>query len=687
MSLFGGEDSSTSQSSPSPSQESDRDSPINTAPAASSWPDGETSQDAQPLPYTVDADDEANEDDESSDAESEPGPEEESARPNRFTGSRQTWWGYTIADRQVAAALEQAQAGDLAAHLYNAHALKRRARLPPDQLAGFKDWQSKEQWLRKGDALRFVDAMGEVQKELVPLKRWTAWPLQPAFIPGSGERFGRQGPKGEEGGWYSGGLGEPDFGDELREEMLALMLRLAKEQYRRREDVTLDTTEEQRDRSVSRSKSRPRSRSTSVRSRPSPSAKDDTEGDESDVEMQESVKGDDDNLESGHESAGKQEKLTSRGRRRTPELPFLKPTILTDDDKARQILRPTINSLLSRLDVLASGIRRTRQNHFGRGPGSDTSGSEGMSDIGLSSPGSRSQSRSRSMSVRSKTKSRASSRAASAAQSRLSSRSRKKSRKRPIPDPIDSESASDYGAEHEREERARSKNSDSPPRKRARSKSNSSSDSKNSFRSKRASRQAGLMDWSEVLGIASMVGWNERAIARTAQRCATLFGEGMSFRLFDEGLGTKPVSEPVHYNPTTIPSPDIFGVQDPSAQETKRPFFQKGTLSCPHTDCPSHERKFEFSYRVIEHVKRIHGYDPRTNDSDNEDGRMIGGVHRDGFLLPIYAQQGWLGGGRAKSESEKRVKKEKGKGKEREEGTSGDEKAIMVETSPVEDES
>lgn len=50
---------------------------------------------------------------------------------------------------------------------------------------------------------------------------------------------------------------------------------------------------------------------------------------------------------------------------------------------------------------------------------------------------------------------------------------------------------------------------------------------------------------------------------------------------------------------------------------------------------------------------RIHGYDPRTNDSDNEE-RQHGGVHTDGFLQPITAKQGWLGHGRSKAGGKKR---------------------------------
>jgi N-terminal acetyltransferase B complex catalytic subunit len=50
---------------------------------------------------------------------------------------------------------------------------------------------------------------------------------------------------------------------------------------------------------------------------------------------------------------------------------------------------------------------------------------------------------------------------------------------------------------------------------------------------------------------------------------------------------------------------------------------------------------------------RVHGYDPRSNDSDNEE-RTHGGVHIDGFLQPITAKQGWLGHGRSKAGGKKR---------------------------------
>jgi N-terminal acetyltransferase B complex catalytic subunit len=169
------------------------------------------------------------------------------------------------------------------------------------------------------------------------------------------------------------------------------------------------------------------------------------------------------------------------------------------------------------------------------------------------------------------------------------------------------------------------------------------------------------MDWSEVLGLAAVQGWDREAIARTAQRCAALFGESMSFMHFHETLALKPASEPVFYTPSAIPPPAVSLIPQPPTP--KRPFFQIGTLRCPHVDCYGHEKDFALPYRVVEHCMRVHGYDPRTNDSDNEE-RTFGGVHIDGFLQPVTAKPGWLGNGRAKAGRANKMQK-KGQGRSR----------------------
>ncbi|KAF2709774.1 hypothetical protein K504DRAFT_379772 [Pleomassaria siparia CBS 279.74] len=677
MSLFGGDDSAPQ--SPLSSEDEPAESPTFTAPAISSWSDVQVPDNAQstrPISYAFDADDEANDDELDSESESELDPGEESSRPNHFTGTRTTWQDYTTAERGLAASLDQIQSGNLAAHLFNAHALKRRVRLPADQLAHFKDWHGKESWLKKGNDLQHKDSLGDIQTELVPLKRWTAWPLALETVPMPYEKFGRRRSEEELDGWVIGGLGEEDPGEELREEILAVILRVAKDQFESREDGHDDIEDVRESRSISRTRSR--SRSKSVRSKRSPSSRSNPEQLGYDVEMQdgEAVKVDED---SASESGQSPKTLIDRRHNKKLDLPYSKPTILADDDKARRILQPTINSLLGQLDGVAAAIRRTRLNHFGRGLDSDTSGSEGVTDAGSTSAGS-SRSRSRSVvNTKSKSKSKASSRVASAYKTRRKPKNQNNSRKKPLRDCTDSDDASDYGAEFEAEQELQSDESDGPPPKRARSRSKGAENSDSSFMDKKTSTQIGLMDWSEVLGIASMTGWNERAIARTAQRCATLFGEGMSFRSLDEGLATKPASEPIHYNASTIPGPDSLNTKDILPE--KRPFFPKGSITCPHTDCTRHKDPFPISYRVIQHIQRVHGYDPRENDSDNEQGRKYGGVHTDGFLLPINARQGWLGGGRAKSSTEQRPHRMKGNAEKEEKGS---EPPVLVKTSPVE---
>jgi hypothetical protein len=668
MSLFGGEENDPH--SPSPLHEHPN-SPI---PVISSWTEA---QNAQPVSYTLDADDENDDDDLDDETESELDPDQETIRPNRFAGKRTTWQRYTAADRQIAASLDQIQSGDLAAHLYNTHALKRRVRLPAAQLTGIKDWQSKDLWMKKGKALEYTDILGEVQTELVPHKRWTAWPLPTATVPALHERFGRRRSEDEDDGWAIGGSGDQDTGDELREELLAVMLRLAKEKYKSRKYEPRNSAEHERNpRLLSRSRSR--SRSKGARSTRSASTKADIGRVESDIEMKEGdgVKANDESAsQSGSEE--RWEHVIGNKHKREPQVPSRRSAILADDDKARRILQPTINSFLGQLDDVAVAIRRTRLNHFGRGINSDMSGSEGVSEAGSTSAGSGSQSRSRSRSVAStKPKARASSHTPPVPKTRAPPKARKTTRKNPTQDLADSDDASDYGAEFKAKKTPQSENSSSPPPKRKRSKSRGGGDSDSSFMQQEASVQVGLLDWSEVLGIASMTGWNSQAVARTAQRCAALFGESMTFRAFDERIAMKPVAEPVQYDLNTLSGRDDMGMEG-----KKRPFFQKGMLNCPHIECPDHDRKFKISYRVIEHVQRIHGYDPRTNDSDNEEGRTYGGVHTDGFLLPIHAQQGWLGGGRAKSAAEKsneRAKKEK---QEKEE--SGSNSPILVESSPT----
>ncbi|KAF2692034.1 hypothetical protein K458DRAFT_411718 [Lentithecium fluviatile CBS 122367] len=638
MSLFGGEDS-VSQSSRS----------LATSPECSPTPPN--AQNPPLVSFTLDSD----ENDDFEDEEwSEPESDEEPSRPNRFTGKPQTWRGYTAADRQIAASLENIESADLAAHLYNAYNLKRRVRRPIEQLAGIKNWRAKDSWLRKGEGLDFTDPFGETQTELVPSKAWTAWPMPPKLVPVKVPGVGRA--HGEEDTWYIETSGARDAGDGMREEVLALFMRQCKERWLSREYDT-----EIKDATPKR-KSRAKSEAKGAQSHGSQSPA-------SDIGM-EDLQGITLGTAPTFESE-REEKFTNiLGKtlgHKTPR-PSVKAAFLADDDEAQRVLQPSVDSLLSRLDSLALAVRRSRLNHFGRGAFSDRSGSEFTSDAESEVSDTRTTPRPR---ARSQARMKASRQPLS--RSGDTSKNKRKPQKAKAQHFSDSGSGSDYSHGHGEETYEAPSAGESPPSKRMpiMSKKSRRSSASSSDRSsiREISRQYGLMDWSEVLGIASMTGWDQQAVARAAQRCVALFGEGMSLRTFDESLATEPIPEPVHYNPSTIPAPADLAIADSST--TKRPYFVIGTLRCPHKDCWGSRQDYPISYRVIEHVRKVHGYDPRTNDSENEE-RKVGGVHIDGFLQLITSKQGWVGGGRAKGGSKKAATaKVKGKGTKKQKVESG----------------
>lgn len=90
-----------------------------------------------------------------------------STRPNKYHGPPSTWRSWTAAERELAASLNQLDAKDLALHLFNVFALKRRAgRLRR----------------RRAQSTRENDNINREQ-EWVPPRIWTAWPLTPDVVP------------------------------------------------------------------------------------------------------------------------------------------------------------------------------------------------------------------------------------------------------------------------------------------------------------------------------------------------------------------------------------------------------------------------------------------------------------------------------------------------------------------------
>lgn len=65
--------------------------------------------------------------------------ESEVTRPNRWAGAPSTWQSITQQERDLAGSLDELRNRDLSVHLFNAHALsKRAARLSEDKVDGIK---------------------------------------------------------------------------------------------------------------------------------------------------------------------------------------------------------------------------------------------------------------------------------------------------------------------------------------------------------------------------------------------------------------------------------------------------------------------------------------------------------------------------------------------------------------------
>lgn len=209
-------------------------------------------------------------------------------------------------------------------------------------------------------------------------------------------------------------------------------------------------------------------------------------------------------------------------------------------------------------------------------------------------------------------------------------------------------------------------------------------------------RRLGLRDWSDVLGAAALGGFSHQVIARTAKRCANLFGEGMVMRRLDEVPASRgPPFHTMEYRPEQISlngpgydsdsdsGEDAAAATAPSSRRTSgqpsqsRPSTRRLSSSpfrgrssphsassaprsrshsksrsrsrssagfhfCPVTTCERWTAGFARKTNLRRHMQLVH---PGRREDDNEDwdseDEVFGAVHVDGFLKPILAARGW----------------------------------------------
>ncbi|TID22921.1 hypothetical protein E2P81_ATG02050 [Venturia nashicola] len=437
----------------------------------------------------LDDDDDVYSDEVYSDEESDGG-DERSLRKSMSEKEKKKYRQWFRDEIRVFEAFETTRAGDLGRNLLGA-ASERHGLLLKKPASGVVAWASRGRWTDDREARRAVPAPG-----------WTAWPLWPGEVPLPEERFYgvRDG-----GGDFLGVKRRKVVGPGAEFEEVLCDVAVGKARERVDGELNVENPEDAECEGGS-------------------SGSGEEEG--SDCDSGPEVKKT--RIEDRDSSAGVDSRLV----------------FSVDQDRARKILRPTVRSIMSKVDALATGLYHSRMNH--------------------------------------------------------------------------------------RAHRSASHDRDSKP---SRPKSSSSQGEKK--------EALGLRDWSEVLGMASLTGWDPQIVGRAAERCSKLFGEGMAFATLDADEASTKLHE---YKPDIVPDFDDDGEEG----------WTLDTLLCPHEECARHARGFDLRRRLRWHIKDVHDWDPEVEKRPKE---IIGGVHLDGFMREIPAQPGWRA--RDKVKSEKRVGKRK----------------------------
>lgn len=207
-------------------------------------------------------------------------------------------------------------------------------------------------------------------------------------------------------------------------------------------------------------------------------------------------------IRSPRQSQGQQRRSNERSRTKEDnEALAKKPVFMADDQRASEILQPTVRHMLTRLDDLLMGLHHGRNAYVS----AEDSGSESQSQTSQ----------------------------------RSASRGRRQKRKSEASNPdVDAQASkdapNDTGSDSDKHRLTRKKSGSKGKTQHAGSASHRSR-SKN-FRDRKG--RLGLRGWSDVLGIASMTGWHQPVVASAASRCANIFGEGIKFRTLEEGKKT-----------------------------------------------------------------------------------------------------------------------------------------------------
>ncbi|KAG4439541.1 hypothetical protein IFR05_004981 [Cadophora sp. M221] len=552
------------------------------------------------------------------------------ARPNRWTGPPSSWHSFTEPERVLAASLDTLRNGDLSVHLFNAHALKRRARELERPEAG-------------GKSISDFPGVPEEDQAFKPPKGWTAWPLPPEDVPRTGEQIGPTKPFED----YTFKAEEDDAPSrELEDILVGVTLKFAKERFESR-----DEAEEKI------SKDKGKEKATAVL--------------DDDMDSSGSEYHDPSNAKPVIKEAPKSSQAETQ----------MKPVVSADDERSRELLCPSIRHTLSKLDEVLMALHHARKtchrySHSEAGTTDDESVADTtFSEQGQDSPTKRPQGRPRkfaNLPNRSKTdtdpfvdlKPRKIDQA-----DLFRTKTTNRGRPKKVYERLEGETQQEYLVRIAKIQKkslpvfappVEIKPPKSPSPRRGRERSKSVPARRATSEELRVSRRKklGLRDWSEVLGVAALVGFDSEVLDRAARRCADLFGEGMVLTKmaevpFAEREGK---DEVVRYVPELIPDfgddamVDLSSSDEDGGSESDArsgPDIKPGIRTtsnrtmqlvfCPIPACPRRIQGFKDLYAMKRHLQL--GHKIQKEDIEDHilpsDEEMDGAVHIDGFLKPV----------------------------------------------------
>ncbi|KAL8650206.1 MAG: hypothetical protein Q9210_003964 [Variospora velana] len=244
------------------------------------------------------------------------------------------------------------------------------------------------------------------------------------------------------------------------------------------------------------------------------------------------------------------------------------PVVMIDDERAKNILRPSLNHILTKLDTLLAGLHHARSLY--------TTSKRSFIQVEATTEDESSMD---------------SKRTRKASRTRVS---QERSRRRKAPPDL----TEDSSAVSSKPEINRGWHSGLGRRS-----------AQTLRRSRSRIKQLGLRDWSDVLGVASMCGWDAGVVDGAAIRCSALFEESFVLRTLHEGQAG-------YHDTKYLPKASTSeGLREP-AFGTRHAQAQRGNGGS----------------RTVSH-----GHDLSEDNHDD----MYGGVHVDGFLQTIPIHKSW----------------------------------------------